>query len=184
MHSHFRLTNAHRFHKNRVVTSCFTEHYRFTCFAGHTAQRTSRGRRTDKGIVLHRQFFHTGFIAQNTTLTALTTGIDSQNSQLLTLTYQAHSQRFDGGTLSCSGYTGNTPTLRFSGIRQTSFNNLVGNFLMRRQSTFYQGNCLTEHHFISCQNTIYIFVHRILMTTDFLAIRVYDRQTLNTFVDS
>ena len=136
--SRFALTYTNGFHEHLVITSCLTEYYRFSGLSGYTTQRTSRGTRTDEGLGMHGELFHSGFVSQDTTLGALATGVYGQDGQLASVFLQdMNSKLVYTGTLACSWHTADTDAHAISAIWQALFYYLLSYGNMLRQSTFH-----------------------------------------------
>lgn len=95
VHGRFGLTHTHSFDKNRVESRRFAQDDGFSRFTGHTAQRTGRGRRSDKSVFLLRKPFHTGLVSENTPFRTYATGVDGQYGKFSTPVEHMKSESID-----------------------------------------------------------------------------------------
>ena len=75
------LPHSNGLHESLVKTGCLAEDDGLARLARHTAKRTCRWRRANKGIGMHRQFLHACLVAKYAALAAFRTWVNSKNSE-------------------------------------------------------------------------------------------------------
>ena len=153
------LTHTHGLHKHMVVACRFAQDDGLASLASHTTQAACRGRRTNKRLRVHGQFFHTGLIAQDTAFRLLATRVDSQHRQFsAVVVQQVNPKRINTRTLACTRHTADAHTYGVSAVRKAFFNHLLCHDLMLGQRTFDQRHRLTQSRHVTLQDAADIFI--------------------------
>ena len=184
MNSRLALPHTDGLHKHRIKPGSLAEDNRLARLPGHPPQRTGRGRRTDKGILLVRKRFHAGLVAQDTALRTLAARVDGQHGELMPLLDEMHTKDINRGTFPRARNARDANAHRTPCERKALLDNLLRDGLMLMARAFDERHRLAQDGNVTLQDAFNKFCHAIFSPADSLRpVRIDGRGFGDAFID-